>query len=95
MGRDHRWQPAKLHSVNQLALYLFPCEDISFTVSRAAMEEEDHATLVERVTIGFGALLEQVQELAAKNDALEKRLTQVGAEVHPSFSLPATENTST
>lgn len=45
------------------------------------MDDKDHSTLIERVMEGFGALLEQVQDLAAKNDALEQRLAQHSAEV--------------
>lgn len=45
------------------------------------MDDEDHNNLIERVTKGFGALLEQVQDLAAKNDALDQRLSQNSAEV--------------
>ena len=52
------------------------------------MEEEDHNALIEKVTTGFGALLGQVQELAAKNDALEQKLSHVRGEVRssPSYS---------
>lgn len=45
------------------------------------MDDEDHNNLIERVTKGFGALLEQVQELAATNDAMDQRLSQKNAEV--------------
>ena len=45
------------------------------------MDEEDRTALVEKVTVGFGALLGQVQELAAKNDALEQRLSHIRSEV--------------
>ncbi len=43
--------------------------------------EESHEQLVERLTNGFGALLEQVQELASKNQDLEHRLARVREEV--------------
>ena len=43
----------------------------------AAMKDQDHDALIDRVTTGFGALLEQVQELAVKNDALHQRLSYV------------------
>ena len=42
---------------------------------------DDHGVLIERVTDGFGALLEQVQALAAKNDSQAQRLSQLNAEV--------------
>ena len=45
------------------------------------MDDGDHNHLIERVTKGFGALLEQVQDLAAKNDALDQHLSQNSAEV--------------
>ncbi len=48
--------------------------------------EEDHDTLVARLTTGFGAMLEQVQELASKNSELEQRLARVLEEV-PSSPL--------
>ena len=59
-----------------------------FVTSINAMEEEDHNALIEKVTAGFGALLGQVQELAAKNDALEQKLSHVRGEVcsSPSYS---------
>lgn len=43
--------------------------------------ENEHAVLIERVTEGFGALMEQVQALAARNDAQGQRLSQLNAEV--------------
>ena len=43
--------------------------------------EEDHTGLVARLTTGFGAMLEQVQELASKNTELEQRLARVREEV--------------
>lgn len=45
------------------------------------MDDEEHNDLIERVTKGFGALLEQVQDLAAKNDALDQHLFQNSAAV--------------
>ena len=45
------------------------------------MDDEDHDSLIDKVTAGFGVLLGQVQELAAKNDALEQRLSHVRGEV--------------
>ena len=45
------------------------------------MEDDDHNALIEKVTAGFGALLGQVQELAAKNDALEQDLSHIRGEV--------------
>lgn len=47
------------------------------------MDDEDHNDLIDKVTAGFGVLLGQVQELAAKNDALEERLSHVRGEVCP------------
>lgn len=47
----------------------------------AAFHEEDHDELVARLTTGFGAMLEQVQELASKNIELEQRLARVREEV--------------
>lgn len=44
-------------------------------------DDDDHDTLVERLTNGFGALLEQVQELADKNQKLEQRLARIRQEV--------------
>ena len=43
--------------------------------------EEDHDTLVAKLTTGFEAMLEQVQELASKNSELEQRLARVREEV--------------
>ena len=54
----------------------------------AIEEGESHEELVERLTNGFGALLEQVQELASKNQDLEKRLARVREEVTSLFSFP-------
>ena len=44
-------------------------------------DEESHDQLVERLSTGFGALLEQVQELALRNTDLEQRLARVREEV--------------
>ena len=43
--------------------------------------DEDHNQRVERLSTGFGALLEQVQELALRNTDLEQRLARVREEV--------------
>jgi len=43
--------------------------------------KESQEQLIQRLTAGFGALLEQVQELARKNIELEERLTRVRQEV--------------
>lgn len=55
--------------------------------------DESHEKVIERLTAGFGALLEQVQELARRNQELESRLTRVREEVSGSRScsplLPA------
>ena len=53
----------------------------------AALHDEDHDQLVARLATGFGAMLEQVQELASKNTELEQRLTRVQEEVTTSFPL--------
>lgn len=50
----------------------------------ATLYDEEHNQLVVRLTTGFGAMLEQVQELARKNTELEQRLTRVREEVFPS-----------
>ena len=42
---------------------------------------DDPGVLMQRVTDGFGALLEQVQALAAKNDAQSRQISQLSAEV--------------
>ena len=52
-----------------------------------APDEESHEPLVERLTTGFGALLEQVQELARRNTELEQRLAHVREEVITRFLL--------
>ena len=49
-------------------------------------DEESHDQPVERLTTGFGALLEQVQELALRNTDLEQRLARVREEVIIRFS---------
>ena len=49
-------------------------------------DKESHEQLVERLTTGFGALLEQVQELARRNTNLEQRLAHVREEVMTRFS---------
>ena len=43
--------------------------------------EHDHEKLVQQLTAGFGALVEQVQELVSKNQDLEQRLARVREEV--------------
>ncbi len=43
--------------------------------------DDDHNQLVTKLTTGFGAMLEQVQELASKNRELEQRLARVQEEV--------------
>ena len=42
---------------------------------------DDHNELVQRLTVGFGALLDQVHELARKNHDLEQRLALARNEV--------------
>ena len=51
-----------------------------------APDDESHDQLVERLSTGFGALLEQVQELALRNTDLEQRLAHVREEVITRFS---------
>ena len=53
----------------------------------AASHDEDSDRLLGRLTKGFGALLEQVQQLAKNNIELEKRLAHARDEVFAS-SLP-------
>jgi predicted RNase H-like nuclease (RuvC/YqgF family) len=60
-------------------------------ISMAIVDQESHEKLVERLANGFGALLEQVQELASKNQDLEKRLARAREEVLP---LPHSSETS-
>ena len=50
----------------------------------AASHDEDHDQLVLRLATGFGAMLEQVQQLAKKNTELEQRLARVREEVSSS-----------
>ncbi len=53
-----------------------------FTAIMATSNDDDvHNQLVTRLTTGFGAMLEQVQELASKNRELEQRLARVQEEV--------------
>jgi predicted RNase H-like nuclease (RuvC/YqgF family) len=73
-----------------LPLYIFPNSFLTLIVSMAIEEQESHEELVERLTNGFGALLEQVQELASKNQDLEKRLARVREEVSSPLHLSET-----
>ena len=50
----------------------------------ATAHDEYYDRLVTRLTTGFGAMLEQVQQLANKNMELEQRLQHVGQEVSSS-----------
>ena len=50
----------------------------------AASHDEDHDQLVARLATGFGAMLEQVQQLAKKNTELEQRLARLREEVSSS-----------
>ena len=43
--------------------------------------DESHDDLVTKLTTGFGAMLEQVQELARRNIDLQMRLSRVQEEV--------------
>ena len=70
-------RPAAQESPHQLTIYP-PL--LGLTVM-ATSRDEDHDQLVARLTTGFGAMLEQVQELASKNTELEQRLARVREEV--------------
>ena len=48
------------------------------------VQDQDHDQLVQRLATGFGAMLEQVQQLAKKNSELEQRLAHVREEVSSS-----------
>lgn len=50
-------------------------EDIGDTQTKS------HDELIEKLTTGFGAMLEQVQQLARRNMNLEQRLAHVREEV--------------
>ena len=47
----------------------------------ATSHDESYDQLVARLTTGFGAMLQQVQDLASKNTQLEQRLARVREEV--------------
>lgn len=47
----------------------------------ADLHGENYEQLVLRLTTGFGAMLQQVQELASKNTELEQRLARLRKEV--------------
>lgn len=49
--------------------------------------DSNHDQVVERLTTGFGAMLEQVQELARRNLDLEQRLAHVREDVRRPSSL--------
>ena len=50
-------------------------------------QDEDLSQLITRLTTGFGAMLQQVQELSSKNTELERRLARIREEVpHPLFA---------
>ncbi len=53
----------------------------------ACYDDENHNELVERLTLGFKALLNQVYDLAKKNDELEQRLTLARNEVRSPISV--------
>ena len=50
----------------------------------AASHDQDRDQLVEKLANGFGAMLEQVQQLAKRNLELEQRLAHVREEVSSS-----------
>ena len=54
----------------------------------ATFDDEDHNRLVLKLTTGFGAMLEQVQELASQNTELEQRLARAREEVFPCLFPP-------
>lgn len=49
--------------------------------SEDMVDTESHDELIEKLTTGFGAMLEQVQELAKRNINLEQRLALVREQV--------------
>jgi hypothetical protein len=51
----------------------------------ASYKDSDHDELVERLTTGFRALLNQVHDLARKNHDLEQRLSLAQFEVRSSY----------
>ena len=48
----------------------------------AERSNEQQSQLVEQLTVGFGAMLEQVEELARRNHDLRLQLEQVRQRVH-------------
>ena len=58
----------------------------------AERSNEHQSQLVEQLTVGFGAMLEQVEELARRNHDLRQQLEQVRQRVHKEvssfFSIP-------
>ena len=53
----------------------------------ANYQDEDISQLMARLTTGFGAMLQQVQELSSRNTELERRLARIREEVsHPLFT---------
>ena len=53
----------------------------------ATSHDEDHDQLVARLVTGFGAMLEQVQQLASKNTELERRFARLQEQVSPASHL--------
>ena len=59
-------------------------------MSAAKMEDqtsEPDIEVVEQLTTGFGAMLEQVEELARRNHGLRQQLEQVRERVHEEVRL--------
>ena len=53
----------------------------------ANFQDEELSQLMVRLTTGFGAMLQQIQELSSKNAELERRLARIREEVcHPHFA---------
>ena len=54
----------------------------------ANFQDEDLSQLMARLTTGFGAMLQQIQELSSQNTELERRLARIREEVFcPLFTL--------
>ena len=54
----------------------------------ANFQDEDLGQLMARLTTGFGAMLQQVQELSSKNTELERRLARIREEVSRPLFAP-------
>ena len=54
----------------------------------ANCQDEDLGQLMARLTTGFGAMLQQIQELSSKNTELERRLARIREEVSHHLFAP-------